>query len=241
MPIVITGSLIMESPTPRACRDKDKKLEEEDVVDPECAFQFSAVLKEMEGVFHRKAEDEEDPPRLQSWGQNDVSKLMNNFLTVSPSWSETLAGETPSIPQEKGESVFGGNNSSGDEPIKYEGGCERLLDGNRHHLYDEDGETGYHSMTTTSSSDSTSLDSLSPSPTTAVGNVRALPSSYHFSSDVTIVNCPPLLKLPDKLLVDRLFPLLGPRDLVRLSALCRRLQRLCWSTSLSLSSLKLVS
>ena len=240
MPIVITGSLIMESPAPR---DGDKKLEEEDVLDPECAFQFSAVLKEMEGVFHRKTEDEgeEDPPRLQSWVQNDVSKLMNNFLTVSPSWSETLAGETPSIPQEKGESVFGDTNFFEDEPIKYEEGCERLLDGNKHHMYDEDGETGYHSMTTTSSSDSSSLDSLSPSPTTAVGNVRALPSSYHFSSDVTIVNCPPLLKLPDKLLVDRLFPLLGPRDLVRLSALCRRLQRLCWSTSLSLSSLKLVS
>ena len=201
-------------------------FEEEDVVDPESAFQFSEVLKEMEGVFHRKAGGEKDLPRLQSWRKSNVSRLNNNFLTVSPSWSENLAGETPSIPQE--ESVLGGNNSFEDDQINCEEGCDRLLDGNGQYLYDEDGETGYHSMTTTSSSDSSSLDSLSPSPTTAVGNVRALPSSCHFSSDVTIVNCPPLLKLPEKLLVDRLLPLLGPRDLVRFSASCRRLQRLCW-------------
>ena len=213
-------------------------LEEEDAVDPESAFQFNAVLKEMQGIFHRKAVGEEDLSRLQSWEKNEVSKLNNNIRTVTSSCSETSSGETPSILHDEGETVFGGNKFCEEEQIKYEGGCdsERLSDGNEHHLYDEDGETGYHSMTTvSSSSDSSSLDSLSPSSTTPVDNVRAFASSYHFCSAVTTAKCPPLLKLPDKLLVDRILSLLGHRDLLRFSASCRRLQRLCWSTSLSLS------
>ena len=214
-------------------------IEEEDVFDPESVLQFSEVLKEMQGIFHRKVDVEEDTAgkqeilvRVKSLGTK-ISEFDDNlevFLTASPSWSDPSSREAPVILQGEDESVISGNHNYQDEHVKGEFESGRLLEGNDHQLYDEDGETGYHSMTTTSS-DSSSLDSISPSPTTTVGNVRALTSSNHFPSNATTNNfTPPLLHLPDKLLVAHLLPLLGPRDLVRLSASCRRLQRLCWLT-----------
>ena len=187
-------------------------------------------------MFHRTEGDLKDLAEKQdfltgvkSWGK-DISKL-DVLLTAPPSWrlekkscrSENSPRVTSSKHHEEGASVVDGNNFCEDNVIEYKGGCEsvRLLDGNSRSLFDEDGETGYHSMSTNSSS----LDSLSPSPTTAVDNVRALTS---FS--ITLTTKCPLLRLPDKLLVDHLLSLLGHRDLVRLSASCRRLQRLCWSS-----------
>ena len=218
-------------------------LDDEDVVDPESAVQFGAVLKEMQTIFHRTEGDPEDwaekpesLPGVKSWGK-DTSNL-DVLLTAPPSWRpekkscriENSLRVASSSPQKEGTSVFKAIDFCEDDVIKYEGGSDsvRHLDGKSHNLYDEDGETGYHSMTTNSSSDSSSLDGLSPSPTTAVDNVRALSSS----SSTTTVNCP-LLRLPDKLFTDHLLSLLGPRDLVRFSASCRRLQRLCWSSSSS--------
>ena len=212
-------------------------IEEEDVFDPESVLQFSEVLKEMQGIFHRKVDVEEDTvgkqevlESVKSLGTK-ISEFDDNldvFLTASSSWSDPSSGEAPVILQGDDESVITGNHNYQDKHVKGEFESGRLLEGNVHQLYDEDGETGYHSMTTTSS-DSSSLDSISPSPTTTVGNVRALTSSNHFPSNATTNNSTPLLHLPDKLLVAHLLPLLGPRDLVRLSASCRRLQRLCWS------------
>ena len=214
-------------------RDRDKMLDEEDLVDPESAVQFSAVLKEMQNIFHRTEGNLENLSEKQgfltgvnSWGE-DVSKL-DVLLTAPPSWrletkscrSQTSSREISSNSQGEGPSVFDGQKFCENNEIQDEGGCDVVR--NSYHLCDEDGETGYHSMTT-NSSDSSSLDSLSPSPTTDVYNVRALPSSF----SPMITKCP-LLRLPDELLVNQLLSLLSPRDLVRFSSSCRRLQRLCW-------------
>ena len=187
--------------------------EEENVIDPKSAFQFGAVLKEMQSIFCRKEGSMVKEQDIVTDLNSEMNDDFVGFLTTPPSWcleyhsdvSEISIDETLNIPI--GEDV-GATYICEEEQI-----LKKVLDE----------ETGYHSMTTTSS-DSSSLDSLSPSPTSSVGIVRALNSSPPPSKRT----CADFLQLPDKVLVNNLLPLLGTQDLVRLSASCRRLQRLCW-------------
>ena len=201
----------MESKDPLLLDMDNMMCEEENVIDPKSAtVQFGAVLREMQSVFCRKegsiVKEQEFVTDLKSEMNDDFV----GFLTTPPSWclerhsdvSEVSIDETLDIPM--GEDV-GATYICEEEQILKE-------------VLDE--ETGYHSMTTTSS-DSSSLDSLSPSPTSSVGIVRALNSTPPPSKRT-------FLQLPDKILVNNLLALLGTQDLVRLSASCRRLQRLCW-------------
>ena len=206
----------MESKDPLLHDQDNTMCEEENVIDPKSAVQFGAVLKEMQSIFCSKegniVKEQDNVTNLKSEMNDDFV----GFITTPPSWClehrsdlcEVSIDETLDIPI-GGEDV-GGTNICEEEQILSE-------------VLDEEGETGYHSMTTTSA-DSLSLDSLSPSPTSSVGIVRALTSSPTPSKRT----CAEFLQLPDKILVNNLLPLLGTQDLVRLSASCRRLQRLCW-------------
>ena len=206
----------MESKEPLLLDMDNMMYEEENVIDPKSAVQFGAVLKEMQSIFCRKegsmVKEQEFVTDLKSEMNDDFA----GFLTTPPSWClehrsdlcEVAIDETLNFPVGEG---VGGTKLCDDMQVLIE-------------VLDEEGETGYHSMTTTSS-DSLSLDSLSPSPTSSVGIVRALKYS---SPPPSKRNCADFLQLPDKILVNNLLPLLGTQDLVRLSASCRRLQRLCW-------------
>ena len=206
----------MESKEPLLLDMDNMMYEEENVIDPKSAVQFGAVLKEMQSIFCRK---EGSMVKEQEFVTDLKSEMNDDFagvLTTPPSWClehrsdlcEVSVDETLNSPV--GEEV-GGTKLCDDKQVLKE-------------VLDEEGETGYHSMTTTSS-DSSSLDSFSPSPTSSVGIVRALKYS---SPPPSKRNCADFLQLPDKILVNNLLPLLGTQDLVRLSASCRRLQRLCW-------------
>ena len=186
--------------------------EEENVIDPKSAVQFGAVLKEMQSIFCRKEGSMVKEQDIVTDLNSEMNDDFVGVLTTPPSWClehrsdlcEVSVDETLNSPV--GEEV-GGTKLCDDKQVLKE-------------VLDEEGETGYHSMTTTSS-DSSSLDSLSPSPTSSVGIVRALNSTPPPSKRT-------FLQLPDKILVNNLLALLGTQDLVRLSASCRRLQRLCW-------------
>ena len=206
----------MESKDP-LLHDKDNMMyEEENVIDPKSAFQFGAVLKEMQSIFCRKEGSMVKEQDIVTDLNSEMNDDFVGFLTTPPSWClehhsdvfEVSVDETLNFPIGKG---VGGTKLCEEEQV-----LKDVLDG--------EGETGYHSMTTTSS-DSSSLDSLSPSPTSSVGIVRAFKYS---SPPPSKRNCADFLQLPDKVLVNNLLPLLGTQDLVRLSASCRRLQRLCW-------------
>ena len=192
--------------------DRDMLCEEENEIDPKSAVQFGAVLKEMQSIFCKKEGSIVKEQDIVTDLNSEMNDDFVGVLTTPPSWClehrsdlcEVSVDETLNSPV--GE--VGGTKLCDDKQVLKE-------------VLDEEGETGYHSMTTTSS-DSSSLDSLSPSPTSSVGIVRALKNSSPPSSKRTF------LQLPDKILVDNLLPLLGTQDLVRLSASCRRLHRLCW-------------
>ena len=189
--------------------------EEENVIDPKSAFQFGAVLKEMQSIFCRREGSMVKEQDIVTDFNSEMNDDFVGVLTTPPSWClehhsdvfEISVDETLNFPVGEG---VGGTKLCDDEQVLKE-------------VLDEEGETGYHSMTTTSL-DSLSLDSLSPSPTSSVGIVRALNSSPPPSKRT----CADFLQLPDKILVNNLLPLLGTQDLVRLSASCRRLHRLCW-------------
>ena len=205
----------MESKEPLLLDMDNMMYEEENVIDPKSAVQFGAVLKEMQSIFCRKEGSIVKEQDIVTDLKIEMNDDFVGFITTPPSWClehrsdlcEVAIDETLNFPVGEG---VGGTKLCDDMQVLKEG------------LYEE-GETGYHSMTTTSS-DSLSLDSLSPSPTSSVGIVRALNSS----SPPSKKTCAEFLQLPDKILVNNLLPLLGTQDLVRLSASCRRLQRLCW-------------
>ena len=204
----------MESKDPLP-HDRDMLCEEENEIDPKSAVQFGAVLKEMQSIFCKKEGSIVKEQDIVTDLNSEMNDDFVGVLTTPPSWClehhsdvfEISVDETLNFPVGEG---VGGTKLCDDEQVLKE-------------VLDEEGETGYHSMTTTSL-DSLSLDSLSPSPTSSVGIVRALNSSPPPSKR----NCADFLQLPDKILVNNLLPLLGTQDLVRLSASCRRLQRLCW-------------
>ena len=203
----------MESKKPLLLDMDNMMYEEENVIDPKSAFQFRAVLREMQSIFCRKEGSMVKEQDIVTDLKSEMNDDFVGFLTTPPSWClehhsdvfEVSVDETLNFPIGEG---VGGTKLCEEEQV--------LRD-----ILDEEGETGYHSMTTTSS-DSSSLDSLSPSPTSSVGIVRALKNSSPTPSKRTF------LQLPDKILVDNLLPLLSTQDLVRLSASCRRLHRLCW-------------
>ena len=204
----------MESKEPLLLDMDNMMYEEENVIDPKSAVQFGAVLKEMQSIFCRKEGSIVKEQDIVTNLKSEMNDDFVGFITTPPSWClehrsdlcEVAIDETLNFPVGEG---VGGTKLCDDMQVLKEG------------LYEE-GETGYHSMTTTSS-DSLSLDSLSPSPTSSVGIVRALNSSPPSKR-----TCAEFLQLPDKILVNNLLALLGTQDLVRLSASCRRLQRLCW-------------
>ena len=204
----------MESKDPLP-HDRDMLCEEENEIDPKSAVQFGAVLKEMQSIFCKKEGSIVKEQDIVTDLNSEMNDDFVGVLTTPPSWClehhsdvfEVSVDETLNFPIGKG---VGGTKLCEEEQV-----LKDVLDG--------EGETGYHSMTTTSS-DSSSLDSLSPSPTSSVGIVRALNSSPPPSKRT----CADFLRLPDKVLVNNLLPLLGTQDLVRLSASCRRLHRLCW-------------
>ena len=204
----------MESKDPLP-HDRDMLCEEENEIDPKSAVQFGAVLKEMQSIFCKKEGSIVKEQDIVTDLNSEMNDDFVGVLTTPPSWClehhsdvfEISVDETLNFPVGEG---VGGTKLCDDEQVLKE-------------VLDEEGETGYHSMTTTSL-DSLSLDSLSPSPTSSVGIVRALNSSPPPSKRT----CADFLQLPDKILVNNLLPLLGTQDLVRLSASCRRLHRLCW-------------
>ena len=204
----------MESKDPLP-HDRDMLCEEENEIDPKSAVQFGAVLKEMQSIFCKKEGSIVKEQDIVTDLNSEMNDDFVGVLTTPPSWClehhsdvfEISVDETLNFPVGEG---VGGTKLCDDEQVLKE-------------VLDEEGETGYHSMTTTSL-DSLSLESLSPSPTSSVGIVRALNSSPPPSKRT----CADFLQLPDKILVNNLLPLLGTQDLVRLSASCRRLQRLCW-------------
>ena len=204
----------MESKDPLP-HDRDMLCEEENEIDPKSAVQFGAVLKEMQSIFCKKEGSIVKEQDIVTDLNSEMNDDFVGVLTTPPSWClehhsdvfEISVDETLNFPVGEG---VGGTKLCDDEQVLKE-------------VLDEEGETGYHSMTTTSL-DSLSLDSLSPSPTSSVGIVRALNSSPPPSKRT----CADFLQLPDKVLVDNLLALLSTQDLVRLSASCRRLHRLCW-------------
>ena len=203
----------MESKDPLP-HDRDMLCEEENEIDPKSAVQFGAVLKEMQSIFCKKEGSIVKEQDIVTDLNSEMNDDFVGVLTTPPSWClehhsdvfEISVDETLNFPVGEG---VGGTKLCDDEQVLKE-------------VLDEEGETGYHSMTTTSL-DSLSLDSLSPSPTSSVGIVRALNSPPPSKR-----TCADFLQLPDKVLVDNLLALLSTQDLVRLSASCRRLQRLCW-------------